>query len=136
MANSVSSLVTPLEPQHELHPTSKTGASKGQKEGSRLAREAGKSSLPISRVQRILKADKELPTVAKEGVFLISIATEEFIKQLMAAANRVCERERRTTVHHRDIATVAHRVDEFVFLEEIIPWATSALPPRNGKAHS
>jgi len=129
MANSVSSLVTPLEPQHELHPTSKTGASKGQKEGSRLAREAGKSSLPISRVQRILKADKELPTVAKEGVFLISIATEEFIKQLMAAANRVCERERRTTVHHRDI-------DEFVFLEEIIPWATSALPPRNGKAHS
>jgi DNA polymerase epsilon subunit 4 len=37
--------------------------------------ELGESSLPMARVQRIMKADKDLPNVTKEAVHMISVAT-------------------------------------------------------------
>ena len=43
--------------------------------------------------------------VAKDATFLISLATEEFIKRLSEASKRVAERERRSTVQHKDIGT-------------------------------
>ncbi|KAM5534964.1 hypothetical protein V8D89_011337 [Ganoderma adspersum] len=42
-----------------------------------IAREPGKSLLPYSRVQKILKADRDLIMVQREAVFLISRATEQ-----------------------------------------------------------
>ncbi|PAV16876.1 histone-fold-containing [Pyrrhoderma noxium] len=82
-----------------------------------ILREEGRSLLPVSRVQRIIKADKELPLVAKEAVFAISIATEEFIKRITLACYRQAEREKRVTIQRKDIALVAKRADEFFFLE-------------------
>ncbi|KAH0586143.1 Transcriptional activator HAP5 [Termitomyces sp. J132] len=95
-----------------------------RKEHVVLVREAGKSLLPFARVQKIIKADKEIPIVAKDATFLISLATEEFIKRLTEAGKMVAEREKRATVQHKDIATVVRRADEFLFLEEIIPWVS------------
>ncbi|KAL5482594.1 DPB3 [Sanghuangporus weigelae] len=92
------------------------------KSSSVVLREEGRSLLPISRVQRIIKADKDLPVVAKEAVFAISIAAEEFIKRVTAASQRQAERENRTTVQKKDLATVASRADEFFFLEDILMW--------------
>jgi len=77
----------------------------------------GKSLLPFARVQKIIKADKDIPIVAKEAVFLISVATEEFIKRLTEASRRVANGEKRVTVQQRDIATVVHSATEFVFLD-------------------
>lgn len=94
-----------------------------------LAREPGKSLLPISRVQKIMKADKELPIVAKEATFLISLATEEFIKRISEASHRIAHREKRVTVQQRDIASVARRADEFLFLEEIMTSPDDAPDP-------
>ncbi|KAI0051139.1 hypothetical protein FA95DRAFT_1479526, partial [Auriscalpium vulgare] len=82
-----------------------------------LTREGGKSLLPFSRVQKIMKADKELPTVAKEATFLISLATEEFIKRITEASQRVAIRDKRVTVQQKDIASVVRKADEFLFLE-------------------
>ena len=91
-----------------------------------LVRETGKSLLPISRVQKIMKADKvrtslhftcktvslmsfqELPTVAKEAAFLISLATEEFIKRLSEASHHIAHREKRVTVQQRDIGAIIY----------------------------
>ncbi|KAL5501639.1 DPB3 [Sanghuangporus vaninii] len=87
-----------------------------------VLREEGRSLLPISRVQRIIKADKDLPVVAKEAVFAISIATEEFIKRVTAASQRQAERENRMTVQRKDFATVASKADEFFFLEDVLMW--------------
>ncbi|KAI0269852.1 histone-fold-containing protein [Gloeopeniophorella convolvens] len=98
-----------------------------------LARDSGKSLLPISRVQKILKADKELPMVAKEATFLISLAAEEFVKRLSEASHHVASREKRVTVQQRDIASVARRADEFLFLEEIIPWPDATDAPARKK---
>ncbi|KAI9568386.1 hypothetical protein HD554DRAFT_2205063 [Boletus coccyginus] len=91
------------------------------KEGTALRdREPGKSVLPFSRVQRIIKADKELPMVARDATLLISLATEEFIKRLSQACQSLAEREKRATVQQKDVATIVRRADEFLFLDEII----------------
>ncbi|KAG1877032.1 hypothetical protein C8R48DRAFT_745479 [Suillus tomentosus] len=68
-------------------------------------REPGKSILPFSRVQKIIKADKELPIVARDATFLISLATEEFIRRLSEACQKLAEREKRTTVQQKDVGT-------------------------------
>ncbi|KAH9891727.1 histone-fold-containing protein [Cubamyces lactineus] len=88
-----------------------------------LVREPGKSVLPYSRVQKILKADRDLVMVQREAAFLISRATEEFIGRFAEAAQKLAERERRTTVQAKDIVATVRRADEFAFLEELFPWA-------------
>ncbi|KAG9103418.1 hypothetical protein FRC06_010953 [Ceratobasidium sp. 370] len=88
--------------------------------------ELGESSLPMARVQRIMKADKDLPNVTKEAVHTISVATEEFIKRLSAAAYHQASRERRTMVQYKDVALAVKRNPEMHFLEEMIPTAIPA----------
>jgi len=95
-------------------------------------RQPGKTLFPISKVQKIIKADKDIPIIAKEATYLISVATEEFLKRISEAAMAIAERERRTTVQHKDIATVVRKADEFLFLEEILPW-TFPEPPAKRK---
>ena len=45
--------------------------------------------------------------VARDATVLISLATEEFIKRLVEAGQKVAEREKRSTVQHRDIGTLS-----------------------------
>ncbi|KAL4064861.1 hypothetical protein V8B97DRAFT_1199324 [Scleroderma yunnanense] len=98
-------------------------------------REAGKSILPFSRVQKIIKVDKDLPMVARDATVLISLATEEFIKRLAEASQKVAEREKRSTVQHKDVANVVRRAEEFLFLDEIISYPrTEPAPKRKPKA--
>lgn len=111
---------TPPPPPPEDEPLDQPKGKTTAKHTVALVRESGKSLLPISRVQKIMKADKELPMVAKEATFLISLATEEFIKRFSEASHRIAHREKRITVQQRDVASVARRTDEFLFLEEIM----------------
>ncbi|KAH9480544.1 DNA polymerase epsilon subunit C [Psilocybe cubensis] len=104
-----------------------------KREAVELEREPGKTLLPFSRVQKIIKADKEIPIVAKEATFLIALATEEFIKRLCEASQHVAHREKRSTVQHKDLATVARRADEFLFLEEIMLWTSADAPAKRTK---
>lgn len=100
-----------------------------------VTRESGKSLLPISRVQKIMKADKvcsyhplhltsnstpcqELPIVAKEATFLISLATEEFIKRFSEASYHIAHREQRKTVQQRDIGKPCHVPVAYTWLTE------------------
>ncbi|KAI0720556.1 histone-fold-containing protein, partial [Cerioporus squamosus] len=87
-----------------------------------LTREAGKSLLPHARVQKIMKADKDLIMVQREAAFLISRATEEFVQRIAEAAQRVAEREGRSTVQAKDLVASVRRADEFAFLEELLPY--------------
>jgi len=86
----------------------------GKKEGIALRdREPGKSILPFARIQKIIKADKDLPMVARDATFLISLATEEFIKRLSQACQRLAEREKRTTVQQKDLVSSVARMNFF-----------------------
>ncbi|KAI0300259.1 hypothetical protein BC826DRAFT_992332 [Russula brevipes] len=82
-------------PPSENKPSGRPKGKTATKATAAPVRESGKSLLPISRVQKIMKADKELPTVAKEAAFLISLATEEFIKRLSEASHHIAHREKR-----------------------------------------
>ncbi|KAF7365430.1 putative transcription factor C16C4.22 [Mycena venus] len=101
-----------------------------KREPPKVERPPGKTLLPISKVQHIIKADKDIAIVAKEATFLISCATEEFIKRFGEAAMALAEREKRTTVQYKDVATVVRKADEFLFLEEIIPWTLPDAPAK------
>lgn len=120
---------TPPPPPLEDKPLDQPKGKATAKPTVALVREPGKSLLPISRVQKIMKADKELPMVAKEATFLISLATEEFIKRFSEASYHIAHREKRVTVQQRDIASVARRADEFLFLEEIMTLPDDAPDP-------
>jgi len=95
-----------------------------------LTRDPGKSLLPFSRVQKILKADKELPIVAREATFLISLATEEFIKRIAEESRIVASRENRITVQYKDVANVVRRTEKFMFLDEIVPFQPPQTNPQ------
>jgi histone H3/H4 len=114
----------PPEPSQQAASTeAQLPKSKGEKKQVlNVEREPGKSLFPFSRVQKIIKADRvrinlilslvhsdevavfqDLPIVAKEATFLVSIATEDFIKRITEASRRLAERERRSTVQRKDI---------------------------------
>ncbi|KAJ7202804.1 hypothetical protein GGX14DRAFT_462390 [Mycena pura] len=101
---------------------------KGKKESAKVERPPGKSLLPTTKVQHIIKADKDITLIAKEATFLICCATEEFIKRFGEAAMALAERDKRSIVQYKDIATVVRKADEFLFLEEIIPWTLPEAP--------
>ncbi|KAA1467355.1 hypothetical protein DENSPDRAFT_832376 [Dentipellis sp. KUC8613] len=100
--------------------TTRKAKAKAPKGPAALVYVPGKSVLPFSRVQKVLKADEELPTVSREAVFLISKTTEEFIKRFAQAGMRIAQSEKRTTVQYKDMAALVRRADEFIFLEELI----------------
>ncbi|KAK7056635.1 hypothetical protein VNI00_002352 [Paramarasmius palmivorus] len=121
-----------IENEHEDDDTQAvTGdnSKKRAKQPVQVTREAGKSLLPFTRVQKIIKADKDIPIIAKDATFLISIATEEFIKRFIQAGHQAAEREKRTTVQVKDLATIVRKADEFLFLEEVL----NAQPPAQEK---
>ncbi|CCM01902.1 uncharacterized protein FIBRA_03973 [Fibroporia radiculosa] len=96
--------------------------SKAERGPPYMTREPGRSHFPYSRVQKILKADRDLPLVQREATFLISIATEEFIKRIAAATERIATKEKRMTTQQRDVAMLVRRANEFAFLDDVIQW--------------
>jgi len=103
---------------------------RAKKAAVQLEREPGKTLLPFARVQKIIKADKEIAIVAKDATFLISLATEEFIRRVSEAGSRAASRDNRTMVQLRDLASVVRRIDEFMFLEDILPYVQDTEPKR------
>ncbi|TIC11038.1 histone-fold-containing protein [Wallemia mellicola] len=110
-------------------------ASKSSKKD--FKREKGTTHMPIARVQKIIKADKEMENCGREATFLIAVATEYFIKYLTDAGYIEARLDKRNTIQYKDlgmlnlcvqkpllIKTSAHAVDkseELEFLKEIIP---------------
>jgi DNA polymerase epsilon subunit 4 len=80
------------------------------------ARKSGATRLPISKVQRIIKADKDLLPARKEAALAVAIATEEFMQRFCGSAERIAAGKRRTTVKQEDIRQLVKRVDKYMFL--------------------
>jgi len=97
---------------------------KGKKESSpwNAARAPGKTHFPISRVQKILKADRELFRVEKEATFLLAVAAEEFAKRFGEAAEHTIKGKGRTTIQLRDVSSLTRRASEYIFLDELYRW--------------
>ncbi|KAF9464174.1 hypothetical protein BDZ94DRAFT_523242 [Collybia nuda] len=83
----------------------------------------GHSLLPALRLENIIQADGVTGalSLSKEGLFVLSIATEEFIKRMTQAGQLHASADRRNTVHYRDMAATTQQYQEFKFLNDTIP---------------
>ncbi|KAJ7459852.1 hypothetical protein FB451DRAFT_1182145 [Mycena latifolia] len=88
-----------------------------------MERIPGESLLPSLRLESIIQAEGVMGSLAlsKEGLFMLSVATEEFIKRLAQGGHRQASVERRTSVNYRDMAATTQQYQEFMFLQETIP---------------
>ncbi|KZV65637.1 hypothetical protein PENSPDRAFT_586614 [Peniophora sp. CONT] len=89
----------------------------------------GKALLPVSRVQKIIKADK-VSTVGRESIWVISRATEEFIGRMMQGGYNNAVLDKHNTVSVNDLVKVIRREDEYSFLDEIIAPMAKEAPAR------
>ncbi|KAH7103386.1 hypothetical protein BKA62DRAFT_696785 [Auriculariales sp. MPI-PUGE-AT-0066] len=88
-----------------------------------MERESGKGAFPASRILRTMKADEEVRKMAisKETVFLINIATEQFLVQLCKRIHRMAGSESRATLQVRDLYHVVKRSEEYQWMLDIYP---------------
>jgi len=91
--------------------------------GSGGQRMPGHSLIPGLRLENIIQADGVAGNLAvsKEGLFVLSIATEEFIRRMAEAGHLQASSERRTTISYPDMSATTQQYQEFMFLNDTIP---------------
>ncbi|WVW86373.1 hypothetical protein I302_108419 [Kwoniella bestiolae CBS 10118] len=107
------------ESRIEKPTTAKKASSKPRQ--SLAEKQLGTTIFPLSRVKKIIKADKELDNMSSEAVFMTAVATEYFIKHFMEEGYTKARLEKRKTVNYKDMAAVVARSEEFDFLKDVIP---------------
>ncbi|KAL5524614.1 hypothetical protein ACEPAF_9754 [Sanghuangporus sanghuang] len=82
----------------------------------------GQTIVPMSRIEAILSADAgQNGAHSKEASYLISLATEEFIRRLTRVAHSRSRLDKRSLTTYNDTADSAFYFDEYNFLQEMIP---------------
>ncbi|KAF4617755.1 hypothetical protein D9613_006044 [Agrocybe pediades] len=83
----------------------------------------GHTLLPATRIENMLKADGITSDISlsKEGLYVLSVATEEFIKRLIQAGHREASAHRRNQINYTDMATTTRQYQEFMCLNDTIP---------------
>ncbi|KAK9458803.1 uncharacterized protein V1516DRAFT_656830 [Lipomyces oligophaga] len=81
----------------------------------------GQSSLPLSRIKKLIKLDDEVRACASSAAFAVTIATEMFIQYLCDQSLHMSRSEKRKTLHYKDIANAVNKIDELMFLSDIVP---------------
>ncbi|KAJ1020694.1 hypothetical protein NDA16_004086 [Ustilago loliicola] len=96
----------------------------------------GTSVFPTARVSKIIKADRDVDICSKEATFLISIATEIFIKKLTDQAYTNARLDKRKHIFYKDLSRAVQQTESLEFLKDVIPTPialSSALQARHGK---
>ncbi|POY69918.1 hypothetical protein BMF94_7080, partial [Rhodotorula taiwanensis] len=83
---------------------------------------SSQSAIPTARVNRIIKADKDVRLCSKEAVFLISKAAERMIEKTAEQSYQTARLQKRNVkmVRYEHLASVAHQ-PEWFYLAEVIP---------------
>jgi len=91
-----------------------------RKDGKRIP---GQTLLAMNRLENIMQADGVTGnlSMSKEASYVLSIATEEFIKRMALTAHHQMSAERRCTVVYADMSMTAQQYQEFMFLRDTIP---------------
>ncbi|KAL8759767.1 MAG: hypothetical protein Q9184_003522 [Pyrenodesmia sp. 2 TL-2023] len=98
----------------------------------------GSASLPLARVKRILALDEDIHQCSNNGAFVITVATELFIRYLAEQAMNVVKSERkpRRNIQYKDLAGAVSRIENLEFLADVIPKTTTVREYREKKAKS
>ncbi|KAG1742371.1 uncharacterized protein EDB91DRAFT_1128874 [Suillus paluster] len=114
----VDELESDTDPEDEL---AASASANQKKSGRRLGERApGTTLLPASKVENMVQPDTSV-SMSKEAVFILSVATEEFIKRMAQAGQRQASAKRRGTVNYADLACSTQQYQEFMFLQDTIP---------------
>ncbi|KAF9968718.1 hypothetical protein BGZ70_009640 [Mortierella alpina] len=81
----------------------------------------GVTQLPVARIKRIIKEDKDVQMVSNDAVFIISLATEMFLESFTSKAFNLAKLEKRKTVSYKDLATAVSQHDSLEFLQDVVP---------------
>ncbi|KAJ7430159.1 CPSF A subunit region-domain-containing protein [Mycena latifolia] len=100
---------------------------KEKREPAKVERPPGKTLLPVSKVQHIIKLTRILPSSRKKRHFSY-VCGGGIYQAIRGSGHGLGRAEKRTTLQYKDIATVVRKADEFLFLEEIIPWTMPEAP--------
>jgi len=76
--------------------------------------------LPVSRIKTIMKSSPELGNVSPESYFLITRATELFVKYLAKQAYETAGQAK--TVEYKALSKLVSTDESLDFLEEIVPF--------------
>ncbi|KAG2185435.1 hypothetical protein INT44_002226 [Umbelopsis vinacea] len=104
-----------------MQPTMPSAESPTPTAVSKVERAPGTTFLPIARVKRIIKEDKDVSLINAEATFCVAYATELFMEYLANEGFAKAKKEKRKTVYYKDLASVVGEVDQFEFLEDVIP---------------
>ncbi|RXW23387.1 hypothetical protein EST38_g2451 [Candolleomyces aberdarensis] len=105
-------------------PASISTATKKGAPGKPGVRVPGHTILPQARIENILQADGVTGNLAlsKDGQFILSVATEEFIKRLAQTGfQRARTARQQNMVNYQDMANIAEKTFAFRFLKQTIP---------------
>ncbi|KAI7904861.1 histone-fold-containing protein [Cokeromyces recurvatus] len=86
-----------------------------------IERVPGTTMLPIARVKRVIKEDKDIALINAEATFCIAYATELFLEYLVTEAFSKAKKEKRKTIYYRDLSSSVKEIEHFEFLEDVIP---------------
>uniref|UniRef100_A0A1B6C1F2 Transcription factor CBF/NF-Y/archaeal histone domain-containing protein n=1 Tax=Clastoptera arizonana TaxID=38151 RepID=A0A1B6C1F2_9HEMI len=100
-------LINPVEPEVEL-------PEDGEQTNEKVER---LSKLPLARIKSIMKTDPDVNLASQEAVFLISKATELFIKSIANESFVFTTQAKKKTVQKRDVESAISAIDAFAFLE-------------------
>jgi histone H3/H4 len=75
-------------------------------------------SLPLARVKRIMRLDKEVKNTAVDACRLVSRATELFVESLVEGAFQTMKAQKRKTVKHGDVEHHVLRKPRLEFLHD------------------
>lgn len=78
------------------------------------------NALPLVRIKRIMKADREVKMVANEVPVVFSKACEMFILEMTLKAWNSTEADKRRTLQRCDLAAAVKQTDVFDFLVDVI----------------
>ncbi|KAJ8659180.1 hypothetical protein O0I10_005219 [Lichtheimia ornata] len=88
---------------------------------SKPDRTPGTTIIPVSRVKRVVKEDKDISIINAEATFCITYATELFMEYLVQEGFTRARNEKRKTIFYKDLASAVSEVEQFEFLEDVIP---------------
>jgi DNA polymerase epsilon subunit 4 len=63
-------------------------------------------SLPLTRVKKIIKEDKDVNKIANDAVICTAVAAEVFIEYLVRHAYQYTKRDNRKTVSYKDLGMI------------------------------
>ncbi|XP_013097972.1 DNA polymerase epsilon subunit 4 [Stomoxys calcitrans] len=73
--------------------------------------------LPLTRVRNIMKLDPDLHIASNEAVFLVTRATELFIRSLGVESYTFTAQAKKKTIQKRDVDLAISAVDSLMFLD-------------------